>query len=156
METPEALKAKIATFRAEIAEIERKIQSFLPDSIPAKGMRFGFKVLPHGYLDKQEYHKQLNGLKSELQWVSQAAPDRTADAKNRILEFISTNAWVDSKQLHQKIDPLLDEKLELLWKIQEFELSPGGVNNGSHGEHDLPGQGQRDLGALDPPEPPDL
>lgn len=157
MSTVEALKEQISSFRSQIAEIESKIQSLLPNGVSAKNVRFS--ELPYGFLEKNEYHKQLKGLKSELEWATkQASGERVAAAKNKILDFIRTKAWIDSKQLHAKIEPLLDQKLELLWKIQEFELSPspGPVDNRGHGEDDLPRERQCDLGALEPPQAPDL
>jgi hypothetical protein len=122
----------------------------------AKQMRYGW--LPFGYLEKQEYRTKLENLKSDLQWAKRAAPERVPDVKNKILSFVSTQPWMDGQQFHAKIDPLLDEKFEILMQMQELELSesPGPVHDRGDGKDDLPREGQADLGALEPPEAPDL
>ena len=72
--------------------------------------------------------------------------------------FLSTHPWIDCKQFHAKINPLLDEKFKMLLKMHELELSesPGPVHDRGDGKDDLPREGQADLGGLDPPEAPDL
>jgi hypothetical protein len=122
----------------------------------AKQMRYGW--LPCGFLDKQEYRIKLDNLRSDLQWAKRAAPEKVPEIKNKILEFVGTQSWMDGKQFHAKIDPLLDEKFEILMQMHELEMfpSPGPVHDRGDGKDDLPREGQADLGALEPPEAPDL
>lgn len=122
----------------------------------AKQMRYGW--LPCGYLDKHEYRIKLDNLKSDLQWAKRVAPERAPDVKNKILEFVSTQPWMDGKQFHAKVDPLLDEKFEMLMEMHALEMwpLPGPVYNSRDGEDELPRERQSDLDALEPPEAPDL
>jgi hypothetical protein len=163
MTAKDGLEEQVLELKKQVVEIESRIQSHMPVALSrmpvnfnAKQMRYNW--IPYGYMEKQEYRTKLENLKFEVQWANRVAPERVQDVKNKLMDFVSTHPWIDGKQFHAKVDPLLDEKFETLLKIHELELSesPGPVDNSRDGEDELPRQRQSDLGALEPPEAPDL
>lgn len=158
MEAQKTRKEQVLALKTKVCELDRKIQGLMPDGFTARSMRY--KGIPYGHLDEKEYDERLSALKSELDWATKTNPRKVLEIKNKVLEFVAQFKRFDVEKFHEGIDPLLDEKLELVWKIHELELeqppSPGGVHDGGHGEDDLPRKRQRDLGALEPAEPADL
>ena len=163
MTETEKRREQFLELEKRVDEIDSSIQSLMPARFSksyavqmAKQMRYGW--LPCGYLDKHEYRIKLDNLKSDLQWAKRVAPEKVPEIKNKILEFVGTQSWMDGKQFHAKIDPLLDEKFEILMEMHALEMwpLPGPVYNSRDRKDDLPREGQADLGALEPPEAPDL
>jgi len=141
MTATEKRREQFLELEKRVDELDSRIQSLMPSKFSksyavqmAKQMRYGW--LPRGFLDKHEYRIKLDNLKSDLQWAKRVAPERVPDVKNKILEFVGTQSWMDGKQFHAKVDPLLDEKFEILMEMHALEMwpLPGPVYNSRDGE----------------------